>query len=189
MNLKYYLRGLGLGIVVTAIIMGVATGGKKEALTNEEIIARAKELGMIENQVLTDYMAEVKAEEAGKEAEAIDDIKEAEVEMAGKPEASEENRKEEGLDEAGNIPEAEEEVIPPVEIEEEPTIFLIKKGETPYRISERLAAEGLVSSADDFDTFLLNNGYDRKIVASEYSIPANANEEMIAKIITGEKIE
>lgn len=186
MNLKYYLRGLGLGIVVTAIIMGVATGGKKEALTNEEIIARAKELGMIENQVLTDYMAEVKAEE---EAEAIEDTKEAEVEMAGKPEASVENRKEEGADEAGNIPEAEEEIIPPVEIEEEPTTFLIKKGETPYRISERLAAEGLVSSADDFDTFLLNNGYDRKIVASEYSIPANANEEMIAKIITGEKIE
>ena len=30
MNLKYYLRGLGIGIVVTAIIMGIAFGGKEQ---------------------------------------------------------------------------------------------------------------------------------------------------------------
>ena len=37
MNLKYYLRGLGVGIVVTALIMGMSLGGKKESLSNEEI--------------------------------------------------------------------------------------------------------------------------------------------------------
>ena len=53
MERKYYLRGLGLGIVMTAIIMGVALSGNK-TMTDEEIIARAKELGMVENTVLSD---------------------------------------------------------------------------------------------------------------------------------------
>lgn len=46
MKLKYYLRGLGIGIFVTAIVMGIAFGNKK-TLTNEEIIKQAKELGMV----------------------------------------------------------------------------------------------------------------------------------------------
>ena len=48
MNLKYYLRGLGVGIVVTALIMGISLGGKKESLSDKEIKARASELGMVE---------------------------------------------------------------------------------------------------------------------------------------------
>ena len=53
MERKYYFRGLGLGIVVTAIIMGAATA-RSRAMTDREIIARAKELGMVENTVLAD---------------------------------------------------------------------------------------------------------------------------------------
>ncbi|MDE5932578.1 MAG: hypothetical protein K2H40_08870 [Lachnospiraceae bacterium] len=53
MELKYYLRGLGLGIVITAIIMGIVSS-RSEAMTDEEIIARAKQLGMIEDRVLSE---------------------------------------------------------------------------------------------------------------------------------------
>ena len=49
MNLKYYLRGLGIGIVMTAIIMGIASPAKKETLTDKEITEKAKELGMIDD--------------------------------------------------------------------------------------------------------------------------------------------
>ena len=58
MKLKYYLRGLGIGILVTALIMG-ATGGKK--LTDEEIKAKAMQLGMVEGTstgVLSDLQAD-----------------------------------------------------------------------------------------------------------------------------------
>ncbi len=55
MKLKYYLRGLGIGIVVTAIIMGIALGGTtKETLSNEEIKQRAVEMGMVEGKYLSD---------------------------------------------------------------------------------------------------------------------------------------
>ena len=52
MKLKYYLRGLGIGIVVTAIIMSFTK--KTEELTDAEIKARAAMLGMVEKNVLAD---------------------------------------------------------------------------------------------------------------------------------------
>ncbi len=51
MKLRYYLRGLGVGIIVTAIIMNIAFSNKQE-MSDEEIKARAAELGMIEDTVL-----------------------------------------------------------------------------------------------------------------------------------------
>ena len=52
MNRKYYLRGLGIGILVTAFILGI-TSDKSKAMTDEEVMARARELGMVENTVLS----------------------------------------------------------------------------------------------------------------------------------------
>lgn len=46
MKLKYYLRGMGIGIILTAIVMGFALGGRKAVISDEEIIARATALGM-----------------------------------------------------------------------------------------------------------------------------------------------
>lgn len=46
-RLKYYLRALGVGIVVTALLMGYSQRGQAQ-MTDEEILARAAELGMTE---------------------------------------------------------------------------------------------------------------------------------------------
>ncbi len=53
MKLKYYLRGLGIGIVVTALLMGIATRDNG-AMSDEEIKARAAQLGMVEQRTLAD---------------------------------------------------------------------------------------------------------------------------------------
>lgn len=65
MEKKYYFRGLGLGIIVTAVIMGIALsgGGKKEKMTDAEVIARAKELGMIEDSTLLEASQEKETED------------------------------------------------------------------------------------------------------------------------------
>ena len=44
MGLKYYMRGLGVGIVVTTLIMGILTGREKETLSDDEIRERARSL-------------------------------------------------------------------------------------------------------------------------------------------------
>ena len=49
MKLKYYLRGMGIGIILTAIVMGFALGGRKATLSDPEVIQRAKALGMVES--------------------------------------------------------------------------------------------------------------------------------------------
>ncbi len=53
MKLKYYLRGLGIGIVVTALLMGIVTKDKG-VMSDEEIKARAAQLGMVEQRTLAD---------------------------------------------------------------------------------------------------------------------------------------
>lgn len=48
MKLKYYLRGMGIGIILTAIVMGFALGGRKATISDAEVIERAKTLGMVD---------------------------------------------------------------------------------------------------------------------------------------------
>lgn len=53
MKLKYYLRGIGIGVFVTAIILHFSLAGKGNTqLTDEEIKQKAAALGMIESTVL-----------------------------------------------------------------------------------------------------------------------------------------
>ena len=47
MKRKYYLRGLGLGILITALVFSIA--GPKE-LSDEDIIKRAEELGYVKDE-------------------------------------------------------------------------------------------------------------------------------------------
>ena len=73
MDLRYYLRGLGIGIIVTAVIMGIISRGKQEPLDNEEIKARAQELGMVEGAgVLSDMETQQQPQEEQNAAEAPD---------------------------------------------------------------------------------------------------------------------
>lgn len=59
MELKYYLRGIGIGVILTAIIMGFALGGRKATMSDAQVIQRAKELGMTEGGVLSTGSGEV----------------------------------------------------------------------------------------------------------------------------------
>ena len=52
MKLRYYLRGLGIGIIVIAIIMSFTR--QPEKLSDAQIKMRALELGMVEESVLAD---------------------------------------------------------------------------------------------------------------------------------------
>ena len=47
MKLKYYLRGLGIGIIVTTIILVSCFSMQKPKMTDEQIIEKAAQLGMI----------------------------------------------------------------------------------------------------------------------------------------------
>ena len=52
MKLRFYLRGLGIGIVVTALLMGFTLSTRNNTVSDEEIKKRAEELGMVEESRL-----------------------------------------------------------------------------------------------------------------------------------------
>ena len=56
MKFKYYLRGLGIGILISTIILSISFAMKKNDLSDDEIIARAKELGMVMEDTGKDKM-------------------------------------------------------------------------------------------------------------------------------------
>ncbi len=89
MNLKYYLRGLGLGIVLTAIMLAFVSESGKGAMDDEEVILKAKALGMIEESELPEYVEEARERaESGLRAEIEEELRaeiraEVEAEMSG----------------------------------------------------------------------------------------------------------
>ena len=95
MKLKYYLRGLGIGILTTTVILSLAGIGRKN-MTDEEVVKRAKELGMVESTLLSDLPDQTKAEE----------VRPTEPETSLQPETSEQENSAEP--EAGPGPETSE---------------------------------------------------------------------------------
>ncbi len=222
MERRYYLRGLGLGILITAIIMGAAQRGSKE-MSDEEVRQRARELGMIENTVLSEPVAEPEAdaeqaetdlaaaEEKSEEAAPADtepvteDMQEAAADEQDTQEQTDAEDSQEQADavEAQTEPEqadaADAQTASEEETEQstgaqsetktaasgEAQIFTIDKGDSSVSVAQKLEQAGLISSAASYDRFLCDNGYDKKIRAGEYTIPADAGDEQIARIITG----
>lgn len=200
MNLKYYLRGLGLGIVITAVLLGITAGVKKETLTDEEIATRAKALGMVEESELSERVekakgdteaelrAEIEKELRGRLQEEIRAELEAELVSRVQPAEGETEAGEPG-DVTGLETESEPETgqDPEPEAERELIEFTVYSGELPQETSSRLEQAGLIESASEFEKYLLGKGYDRSIVAYTFHIPADADEEQIARIITGRR--
>lgn len=201
MKLKYYLRGLGIGILVTTVILSLAGVGRKN-MTDEEVVKRAKELGMVESTLLSDLPDQTKT----------DEVRPTEPEISLQPETSEPEESAstpetpEAPEETTTTPEtpaAPEETTStpetPVAPEEtsvspedgnpdtpagETVTLVIGRGESSTTVSKNLKKAGIVEDAAAFDRFLCNNGYDKKIITGTYEIPYGASEEEIAKIIT-----
>lgn len=195
MKLKYYLRGLGIGILVTTVILSLAGVGRKN-MTDEEVVKRAKELGMVESTLLSDLPDQTKT----------DEVRPTEPEISLQPETSEPEAGPESEESASTpeTPEAPEETPEapketPVAPEETPVspedgnpdipagetvTLVIGRGESSTTVSKNLKRAGIVEDAAAFDRFLCNNGYDKKIITGTYEIPYGASEEKIAKIIT-----
>lgn len=224
MEKKYYFRGLGLGIIVTAVIMGIAlSGSRKSELTDDEIIARAKELGMIEDSRLLDSPEEKEnaadnkgngnAETSVKMDEAVDkeSVEEKQVALkqkeekpvVGTPEPKSEKEPVDAKDKdepavsepASSVQEKpradtnemtkQDEDVPVSETGGAKSIT-ITSGDGSYTVAKKLAEAGVVNSADSYDDYLCANGYDKKLRPGTFEIPANASEEQIARIVTGQ---
>ena len=60
---------------------------------------------------------------------------------------------------------------------------VVERGNGSDTVARKIEAAGLVANASEFDRYLCNNGYDKRISAGTHKIPINAREEEIAKIL------
>lgn len=232
MEKKYYFRGLGLGMIVTALIMGIALSrGEKREMTDAEVIARAKELGMTENtRLLEPSEAD---EDAGNQGETEPSAKKETVEepvkkdvAVAQPKDDEKSSEEEAADRASggqqekpaaqeeeasdNAPQKKEpgngtnemtkqdedtgQETPPAEESEDDSLqqtestvsITIVSGDGSYTVAKKLEDAGAVFSASDYDDYLCQNGYDKRLRTGTFQIPAGAGNEQIARIVTGQ---
>ncbi len=201
MKLKYYLRGLGIGIVVTAIVMGIALGGTTtiEPLSDEEIKQRAVEMGMVEGKYLSDIQ---KMSIASEEKDAKEELS-TEVQSTEEPNTEELSTEESSTEEqsteelSSEEPSTEESSSTEPSTDnptgEEPNVsdqdgelvsIVISRGDSSWSVSKALEAAGLVTDAKAYDEYLCGNGYDKSLNIGSYEIAKGSSNEEIAHIIT-----
>lgn len=187
MKLKYYLRGLAVGILLTTIILGIANRDNRP-LTEAQIRQRALELGMVEADSARLSSLQSEESRSGPESAGFEDSEESFAEESTTKESSseestaEESSSGEGTTEASSVRESgEEESLP----DAQPVVLQIKSGASSYTVSRELAALGLVEDAAAFDSFLCDNGYSQTIRVGNYEIMPGTDEEDIAELIAG----
>lgn len=132
MKIRYYLRGLGLGILVTAIFFMVS-GKNSQTMSDEMIKARAKELGMTESGVLSDLA-----------------VADEETVYESVPEETEEVNSTEGIseeNESQDVTDVEEPVVESVEETAEPEISVVEESVEEETSVEESEEETVVETA------------------------------------------
>lgn len=162
MKLKYYLRGLGIGILVTALIMGF-TAKDNRPLTDAEIKAAAAELGMVESDSLR--LADLPQDQTAEPAKEPEPTPEATPESDVEPTKEPETTPESGTD----------------------ISVTVSAGSGSRTVCNGLEEAGVIADAAEFDKYLCDQGYSKRICVGTFEIPADASWEEIAKIITRSK--
>ena len=216
MKLKFYLRGIGLGIIV-AVALCISAGMKNDQISDEEIIKWAEALGMVPssetlNESVDEAIRDGLETEEMTENDASGDataVKVNENIPATEPDETEVNPDEadnSNFDEtppaAGSDGAATPKVTPTLTKEVTPALtkeadkdtndtendteyitVVVERGSGSDTVARKIEAAGLVANASEFDRYLCNNGYDKRISAGNHKIPINAREEEIAKIL------
>ena len=188
MKKKYFVRGLGIGIIFGALIMLAAylTSGKG-SLSDEEVMKRAQELGMVKK---SEYVldSEVTSEETTTEAvttEASVATEKATEEATTEAPGTTEKATEEAATEAASTEKATTEAATTEQTDAKTKATItVSGGMSSETISSLLENAGLVDSASKFNSFLVQNGYDKKLETGSFDISGGMTYEEIARILT-----
>lgn len=170
MKLKYYLRGLGIGILVTAAILTIVYH-TKGSMSDSQIKKRAEQLGMVMASTEEDTLfaqttqADTTIEETGtisvEETTTVVETTEAVTETST-----------EKPTEALTEPAAAEAVL------------TISPGMYSESVSAELVRLGIITNQKEFNSYLVNNGYAERIQTGDFKIKADMSYDEIARIIT-----
>jgi len=221
MNFKYFLRGLGVGIVFSAIIcLAVYNGRENIKMSDEEIIHRAKQLGYVkEDDVVERQIEKLKNENKETTSDNINtkdeksqpdsELKDASVKEDSKNTTAQQTTEQASTEEKSSEQKSTESVTTEkvttekatTEAEksttenkteekksdkknEEEVTFSIEAGSSSYPVCLKLKELGLVDNAEEFDTFLVENGYANRISVGSHSLKKGMSYHDIAEAIS-----
>ncbi len=205
MKLKYYLRGIGTGMIVTTLILAISFSLRKPEMTDEEIRQRAQELGMVmqeDSQATEEKKAqETEKTEQGTVAPPADtQAAGQEAPPAGTPIA------EQGTlpQDAGTTAQVPEQPMQPDHASETPENgapalpsgetagslrFVVESGDVCRIVCEKLQQNGLIADAQAMRSHMSELGYANSIRAGVYEIPYGLTMEKVAQVIIAGPIE
>jgi len=166
MKRKYYLRGLGIGILVTALVFIYV---KPNEITDAEIIKRAEALGY------------VKAEENVNPTISLKELMETET-PSPSPEPT------------VMLPEETVTPVPvPVVEENSPTPetevitarISVKKGDRAGIVCDKLQEAGIIADAKALKTYIIERGVEYDVYIGTFTFSSDMTYEEIVKILTG----
>lgn len=165
MNFKYYLRGLGTGIVVTLIIVTISNSlrGSRTVSENAAQPSSVQSTSAIE-AILNNQRTTQAYEDATSADAASADVTSADTSSAETV--------------SDNVQQGQQKRNITVSFE------TIQSSEAAAQLLEKA---GIVDNWRNFNSYLVNNGYDRKVSGGTFSFSGNESYEEIAGIITNSR--
>lgn len=196
MKLKYYLRGMGIGIVVTTLLFMIFISMHRNEGEDKVAIVPQNTESKTVGQLHEDRQA-VPAETETKEPSVEPDAKQPAVSGQEQPqdaktdkepptkskEETPENQKPEEDHKTESSPEPETPVQPEPKQEEKVRIE-ISGGQFSDVVCRKLEEAGLIDNAKAFNDYLVQKDYDNGILPGIYEIPKGSTYEEIAVLLT-----
>lgn len=168
MKLKYYLRGLGMGIIFATLILMISGAIHNNNLSEEEIIQEAKKLGMVMEEETEKVTGALWMRDNTEKEEDSKNEEDSEVDGDSKTDVMGGSENTEGPDPSGEITYV---MVP------------IYPGDSATAVAKRMQENGLVENADEFCKYIKDSGNTTSINVGEFQIPMGASYEQILEIL------
>ena len=189
MKLKYYLRGLGIGIIVTTIVLMISFSSEEETLSDGEIIARAAQLGMIMPGEDTEQPMDTEDRENTETEQGTEQPGDTQAEQG--TEQPGDTQAEQGTEQPGDT-QAEQGTEQPGDTQaesREPFRLVVNQGDVCRTVCENLAMSGVIDDPEGLRRYLLEAGYASSISVGTYEIPYGLSFEEITEILQAGPLE
>lgn len=199
MKRKFYMRGLGLGIILTSILfmIGIALGNP---MSDSAVRRRARQLGMVDGNTASGDANSRTLKEIEEEKKASSDKKsktkttvttdkktgvKTKTTTTTKPHSSgdtpSDGKKEDKEEKAADKKEKTE---GQKKTSDKSVKVTVSRGDSSLDVGKKLESAGIVDSATDFNHFLEKNGYDRTIHSGTYSFKKGTSYQNIASVFS-----
>ncbi len=212
MNVKSYLKGIGVGMIVASLILIIA--GNMNKVSDEDVIARAKELGYVQSTSVSqpEVVDNTSSNTEQKKIEDSDKVESTENNDANTDnakaddKATDVNTNNENAEDKAYDANADSSTTETANTTNDTTVsddsdktadnnatssetvkVEIKSGMSSESAALAVKNAGLVESDTEFNKYLCSEGYDKRLRVGSFEIPKDADFETIAKSLCGIK--